>query len=266
MRAAALTCGAHGDRALDDGDGEPQHRAGGDQQHRGRVDGADRPDDECTEGGVAPAGSCRRPDRQADDPPEGGPWQEHRGRPRHVRDEVRRELIEQTGGDRRLDRQPEPARRPGDSGAGRQHDRPDPQAVGHPVRQAEGLGDDVPRSARPGVGDHLVGHPPGELTGIERPDRVADETPRVEVEVQLGVGRHPPRRRQECRQVGEHRHHDDTKHSASEHDGTAGGCSHQPGSVRLSRFRAVSSRDDAALRWGDPVGRSALVRLATYQS
>ncbi len=195
-----------GHGALGDGDEQPQHGSRGDHQHRRRVDGADGADDERAQRGVTPAGACRRPDRQPDDPAESGPRQEHRRRPRHVGDEIRRELVEQPGGDRRLDRETEAARRPGDAGTGGEHDRADPQTVGDPVGQTEGLGGDVPRAARPGVGDHLVGHPAGELAGVERPDRVADEPAGIEVQVQLGVGRHPSRRRQQRRHVGEQRH------------------------------------------------------------
>ena len=53
----------------------------------------------------------------------------------------------------------------------------------------------VPRALRPQVGDDLVRHPAGELAAVERPRGVGDQPARVEVEVELGVGRHPAGRR-----------------------------------------------------------------------
>ena len=153
---------------------KPQHGRRGDHQQRRGVDRADGADDEGAERRVAPAGPCRGADRQADDPAEAGPRQQHRRRPRDVREEVRRQLVEQAGGDRRLGREPEAAGLPRRRRCRRRASACRSTGGGRPSREAPAAWATTYHGpARPEVGDHLVGDPAGELPGVERPGRVA---------------------------------------------------------------------------------------------
>ncbi len=58
---------------------------------------------------------------------------------------------------------------------------------------------------RPQVGDVLVRHPSGELARVEARGGVAEEAARIEVQVELAVGRHPAGRGGQRGQVREHR-------------------------------------------------------------
>ena len=157
-----------GHGALGDGDDQPQHGSRGDHQQGGRVDVADGPDDEGTQRGVTPAGTGRRPDRQPDDPSERRPMAaaSTTSARRTGRDMARAGRASPAAIAASIER---PSRRAAQATPvpAAEHDRADPQAVGHPVGQPDGLGAGVPRPGRPGVGDHLMGHPAGELARIE---------------------------------------------------------------------------------------------------
>ena len=228
-------------RAFDHGEQQPQQRRRSHHRQGGRVHRTGGGDHQCAQRGVPPPRSGRRADREAEHPAQAGPREQHRRRARDVRHEVRGQLVDQPGGDRRGEPEAEPAPHgPGDSGAGGEHDRGDPQAVGDPVGQADRLRGHVPRAGRPQVGDHLVRHPPRELAGVERPDRVRHQSSRVEVEVQLGVGGHRARRRHQRRHVGEYGH--------QRHRDDGGGRAPHPGRDVHVRLLSRASRRDDALR------------------
>ena len=147
--------------------------------------------------------ACRGEHGEADEPAEPGPRQQHRRRARDVREEVRRQLVDERGGEGGGQAEAEAPAEPQHAGAGGEEQRADPQPVRHPVGQSDRVAEPVPRPLRPEVGDDLVRHPPGELAAVERPRCVGDEAARVEVQVELGVGRHPARRRPQGRHVGE---------------------------------------------------------------
>ena len=155
----------------------------------------------------AASAACRQrvevaaPDGQADDPAEPGPREEHRRRPRDVRQDVRGELVDDGRGEGGAEAETESAGRPQHATARGEHQRADPQPVGHPVGQPDRVAQPVPGSLRPEVGDDLVGDPAGELPAVERPRGVGDQPSGVEIEVQLGVGGHPAGRRGERRNV-----------------------------------------------------------------
>ena len=54
-----------------------------------------------------------------------------------------------------------------------------------------------------------MGNPAGELAGIHRGGGVGEEASGVEIDVELGVGRHPTRRCAQCRDVRQQAEHDD---------------------------------------------------------
>ncbi len=197
-------CGpAPRDLPLRRGDDQPQQRRRHDHHQRGGVDCPDGEYDKGGDRGIAPAGARRRADGQPDDPAQPGPREEHRRRPRDVRQDVRRELVEDRGGERGGEPETEFAGGPQHAGSGGEEQRAQPQAMGDPVRESGVLTEPEPRPMRPQVGDHLVGDPAGELAGIEGERGIADEAPRIQIEVELGVGRHPAGRRRQCRHVGE---------------------------------------------------------------
>ena len=144
------------------------------------------------------------PHREADEPAETGPGQQHGRRPRHVGQQVRGQLVDERAASAASTPRPKRRRQSHSTPApAQEHQRPDPEPVGHPVGQADGVAQPEPRSLRPQVGDDLVRYPAGELPGVEGVRRVADQPGRVQVEVELGVGRHLSGRRGQRRDVGQ---------------------------------------------------------------
>ena len=205
MRRAVVAARRHGDLALGGGVDQPQHRGRGDHHQGGRVGRADGGDDQRQQRGVAPrlrvAASTVSPTIQ--------PRPAHGSSIADVRDTYGRTYGESwytaAAASAAGEPEPEAAGRPQHPGAGQQEQRADPQPVGHPVWQADGVAQPVPGPLGPQVGDRLVRHPSGELAPVERPRGVGDQPAGVQVEVQLGIGRHPPGRRAQGREVGDQR-------------------------------------------------------------
>ena len=229
MRAPAAKRPAPVDLPLGRGDDEPEERRGDDHQERGGVDGADAGHHQRGQRGVPPLRARRRAHRQADDPAQAGPRQEHRRGAGDVGEEIGRELVDERGGQGGHDAEPEAAGRPQHAGPGQHGEGADPQSVDDPVREPTGVAQPVPRALRPEVGDDLVRDPARELPGVEGERSVGDQASGVQVEVELGVGRHPAGRRRQRRHVGQeaeqtHRqpHGPAAQHLQDGHQGTAG--------------------------------------------
>ena len=164
-----------------------------------------RPGRPARRGATGPGG---RQDGQADEPAEAGPRQQHRRRPRDVRQHVRRQLVDERRGQRPPQPQPEPA------GA---HSTPRPAARNSVPIQSRWATQSGSRRRRrasttgpAATGRRSPGAAPSRRTGGRRTSTGRrDQAARVEVEVQLGVGRHPPGRRAQRRQVGEDGEHGD---------------------------------------------------------
>ena len=170
---------------------------------------------------MTPSRPRRRQHREPDDPTETRPWQQHRRRPRHVGQHVGRELVHGRRGEGGGETEAEPARCPHHARPGGEEQRGDPQPMGHPVRQPDRLTDPVPRPLRPEVGDRLVRHPTGELAPVERPGGIGDQAAGIEVQVQLGVGRHPPGGRPQRGHVGDQGEEPDGQPGRSDDAGAA---------------------------------------------
>ena len=178
--------------------------------------GVHRPDGQHDEGDQRRVAPARRracgPHRQPGDPADAGPRQQHHRGARDVREDVRAELVDDRCGQRgrrraaRASSPPSETPRPPANSRVPSHNRWATQS-GH----AEAIHRPVPRTRRPQVGDDLVRHPAEELAVVPRLRRVGDQTLRVEVEEDLGVCRHLPRRRRQHRHVGQQGEHGDAQ-------------------------------------------------------
>ena len=203
------------------------------------------------ERGMTPTRPGRRGRREADDPTQAGPGQQHGGRPRDIGQQVGRELVHERGHRRGEDAEPEAPGRPQDAGARDEHERADPEPVGHPVGEAGHVAQPVPRPLGPQVGDHLVGDPTPELAGVDGVRRVADEPGRIQVEVQLGVGRHPARGGGQCGDVGQQGQHADGQPQPAPANGLLQCHQRTGGSSPERRLSAPSAPARAVRRCGD---------------
>ncbi len=135
-----------------------EHDRGCDE-HEDQRRGVDRPGSRCDQGernGCPPASFGDRPAGEHDQPRQRRPRQEQGGESSGERQLVRSELVEQGGHERRSGRGTEMPAQPEHPEAGRGGDAGEPEALGHPHRQADGVRDPEPGSHRPQEPEVLV--------------------------------------------------------------------------------------------------------------
>ena len=172
---------------------------------RGCVDAPDGQDHEREQRGVAPPTAPHRAHGEPDQPGQTGPREQQHRDARGERQLVRREHVDERAADRAGARHAEHPEQPPGAERGGERDGAEPEALRDPVGHAGVVGEPVERAHREQVADDLVRHgaePDVRVPEVRRPRQQAI---RVEVQVLLGVGAHPARRRQQERDVGEER-------------------------------------------------------------
>ncbi len=177
----------------------PHHWAGQHHREGGGIDTGDGEDDESEQGRVPPAAAAHTVNCEKSEPAQRCPRKQHQRGAAHIGEHIGRELVhegcDQGAGGGETEHPGQALHPP----AAEEQDGGDPQSVGNPVGKSELLACPEPGARGPKVGEHLVGYPASELAGVPRLRRTAHEAPGIEVEVELGVGRHATRRGEQGR-------------------------------------------------------------------
>ena len=210
MRAAAAQRPPRPDAAVGDRRmHEPQHRPEPGQRQAGGVDAAHGYDGEGEQGRVAPAAGAGGPHSEPDEPAQPGPGQQNGRDTGRVVERVGAQFVGEHGDQQAPAVEVEGAQQVADAEAGREQQRADPQALGHPVGGAHRLEEPVEGAHRPEEADVLMGDRPQGPVGIPQHAGLAHEPARVEIEVGLGVRPHQSGAGGQQRPVGDrggHRH------------------------------------------------------------
>ena len=171
---------------------EPERRPEADVQQRGGVDAAHQGHDDGEPGAVPPAPPAHGQCGERHQPREPGPGEQQDRDPPHVLQEVRGEHVGERGHERPQAPEREGPAQEEDARPGGEQDRADPQALGHPHRDPDGVEEPEEGAHREQVADLLVGDRPEADGRVPHGGGRRDEAVDVEVEVGLGVRAHHP--------------------------------------------------------------------------